>query len=134
MSRVIRPRSPAQTRQACLRQIRRALQPTPVAQAGPPSERERLLVLCDLLRLTAASVEETAAAWEQRDYWAKADRLRREWAWMDPIREGLQAALAAEAPGAADPLLADLLVRLIQLGVQPAPDDLPRRLGGSGSS
>ena len=35
------------------------------------------------LRQIAAGVETSAAAWEKRDYYMKADRFRREWAWVE---------------------------------------------------
>ena len=35
------------------------------------------------LRHIAAGVETSAAAWEKRDYFMKADRFRSEWAWVD---------------------------------------------------
>ncbi len=118
MPRVIRPQSPATTRQAALRQIRAALQPSAVGPARPLGERERLLSVCEQLSLVAASVEETALAWEQRGYWAKADGFRREWLWVEPTRDALHAAIHTETPGEADPCVAALLVRLIQLGVE----------------
>lgn len=35
------------------------------------------------LRQIAAGVETSAAAWEKRDYYMKADRFRTQWAWVD---------------------------------------------------
>ena len=118
MPRVIRPQSPATARQAALRQIRTTLQSGPVGSPGLLGERDRLLSVCEQLSLVAASVEETALAWEQRSYWAKADGFRREWSWVEPTRDALHRAIHAETPGEADPCVAALLVRLIQLGVE----------------
>jgi hypothetical protein len=118
MPRVIRPQSPATTRQAALRRIRATLQPSPAGPAGPLGERDRLLSVCEQLSLVAVSVEETTLAWEQRGYWAKADGFRREWSWVEPTRDTLHTAILTEAPGEADPCVAALLVRLIQLGVE----------------
>jgi hypothetical protein len=39
------------------------------------------------------SVEETAGAWERREYWLKADHFRLEWAWISAILGRLEAAL-----------------------------------------
>ncbi len=55
------------------------------------------------LRQIAAGVETSAAAWEKRDYYMKADRFRREWAWVELsagelekiLRQGRWAALPA---------------------------------------
>ncbi len=38
-------------------------------------------------------VEQTAAAWENRDYFLKADRFRREWAWIEETNFALETAL-----------------------------------------
>ncbi len=39
------------------------------------------------LKTIANSVDQTALAWEKRDYWVKADAFRRQWAWVDkPLR------------------------------------------------
>ena len=119
MTRVVRPQSPATTRHDALRQIRAALQPTLAGSSAHMGERDRLLLVCEQLSLVAASVEETAHAWEERGYWAKADRFRRDWLWVESTRQGLHAAIHAETPGETDPLVAGLLVRLIQLGVEP---------------
>jgi hypothetical protein len=35
------------------------------------------------LKTIANSVDQTALAWEKRDYWVKADAFRRQWAWVD---------------------------------------------------
>lgn len=49
-----------------------------------------LLALDELHRL----VEQTATAWEKRDYWLKADRFRHEWRWVLDAREQLRRALS----------------------------------------
>jgi hypothetical protein len=121
MPRVIRRQSPTTARQAALRQIRATLQPSAVGSARPLGERDRLLSVCEQLSLVAASVEETARAWEQRGYWAKADGFRRDWLWLEPTRDALQTAIHTETPGEADSCVAALLVRLIQLGVELRP-------------
>ncbi len=118
MPGILRPQSPASVRQACLRRIRTALQPTPADSFRQAGEQERLVFVREQLHLVAASVEATALAWEQRGYWAKADGFRREWSWIESAREDLHAAIQAETPAAADSVVASLLVRLIQLGVE----------------
>jgi hypothetical protein len=35
------------------------------------------------LKTITNSVDQTALAWEKRDYWVKADAFRRQWAWVD---------------------------------------------------
>ena len=126
MPRVVRSQPPARLRQACLRNIRAAIQ-----RCGDPStswndERRRLAYVIDQLSLIAGSIEETAVAWEKRGYWARADAFRRQWDWVESSRQGLQVSLDSRAAVDGDPILGTVLVRLIQLGI-PLPDSLPAR-------
>ena len=43
-----------------------------------------------------ATVERTVAPWEKRDYWVKADKFRRDWAWAKPMGEKMRVAVIAE--------------------------------------
>jgi len=63
------------------------------------------------LREIAASVDKSAAAWEKRDYYLKADAFRREWAWVEPTADRLHATLREER-------WADLPQELAQLAPQ----------------
>jgi len=60
------------------------------------------------LREIAASVDKSAAAWEKRDYYLKADAFRRDWAWVELAANRLHATLREER-------WADLPVELAQL-------------------
>lgn len=64
---------------------------------GSPEEQRDMfayMVLC--LREIGASVEVSAAAWEKRGYWVKADRFRGEWSWAARSAEQLDRALRRE--------------------------------------
>jgi hypothetical protein len=41
------------------------------------------------------SVNRTAAAWEKRDYWLKADAFRRQWCWVEDMLAVMTKALQA---------------------------------------
>ncbi len=45
------------------------------------------------LRRLSDGVEQTATAWEKRDYYLKADRFRMQWQWVDEIAYELETAL-----------------------------------------
>ncbi len=55
--------------------------------------RDVLAFLMLTLREISASVERTAEAWEDRGYWVKADRFRREWSWSEVFAHELSTAL-----------------------------------------
>ena len=63
------------------------------------------------LRGIAASVDKSASAWEKRDYYLKADAFRRDWEWVEPAADRLQATLREER-------WADLPLELAQLAPQ----------------
>jgi hypothetical protein len=66
------------------------------SQDGAPVVREVAAFVILGLRQIAESVDQTATAWEKRDYWLKADRFRLEWLWVDHNLRRLDAALRAE--------------------------------------
>ena len=126
MPRVVRSQPPARLRQACLRNIRAAIQRCGDPTTSWDDERQRLAYIIDQLSLIAGSIEETALAWEKRGYWARADAFRRQWDWVETSRQGLQVSLDSQVAVDSDPILGTVLVRLIQLGV-PLPDSRPAR-------
>lgn len=64
---------------------------------GEPTELSLDLVAFIVLALEkiAESVNQSAQAWEKRDYWLKADQFRMEWAWAERICEVLCPAVLA---------------------------------------
>lgn len=126
MPRVVRSQSPARLRQACLRNIRAAIQRSGTPPASWDDETGRLAYVVDQLSLIAGSIEETAVAWENRGYWARADTFRRQWDWVESSRQGLQVSLDSRLAVDGNPILGTLLVRLIQLGI-PLPASRPTR-------
>lgn len=42
------------------------------------------------------SVERTVAPWEKRDYWLKADKFRRDWAWANRLAPEFRVAVLAQ--------------------------------------
>jgi hypothetical protein len=48
------------------------------------------------LKALSESIDRTASAWEKRDYWLKADRLRSAWKWTSTAYDEMQIALKAK--------------------------------------
>jgi hypothetical protein len=57
------------------------------------------------LHKLSEGVDASAAAWEKRGYWVKADRFRMEWAWAEPQAESLQKAIESSDAAAVVSLL-----------------------------
>lgn len=95
MSRVIRVETAHRSRQRILQGMAVTLRRA-VSGVLDPSEQRDLLAFLDVsLAELRRSVDETAAAWEKRGYWLKADRFRQEWGWTERIGSSLSSALGA---------------------------------------
>jgi len=93
VSRVVRRESASRARAKMLRGIAVTLQAMAGARGVGPEEMDQLAFLALSLEAIARSVDETATAWEKRDYWVKADRFRAEWSWVEPLRRRMAEAL-----------------------------------------
>lgn len=48
---------------------------------------DRAAFILGQLKNLSDSIDQTALAWEKRDYWVKADAFRRQWSWVEkPFR------------------------------------------------
>jgi hypothetical protein len=90
MSRIINTADPGKQRSQFRRTIAEALRHLMFKRALDDETRDMAAAMVFALRGIAQSVETTAAAWEKRDYFLKADRFRMEWEWVTPAAERLQ--------------------------------------------
>lgn len=109
MGRVIRTESPSRQRTQLMQASALALRTLAgLAPSELTTARDLLAFLALALAELHESVEATAAAWEKRDYWLKADRFRGEWRWAPLIGARLDQALRADDLAAAQSAAADL--------------------------
>jgi hypothetical protein len=64
------------------------------------------------LRGVYESIDKSAAAWDERDYWKKAEALREKWRWSRTAADELEALILADRWLQVPPLLIDLLPHL----------------------
>ena len=112
MSRLIKHESAGKLRtQLCkavgltLRELASKAQPDDAAR-----DMAAFVALC--LREIDATINESVAAWEKRDYWVKADRFRLEWQWAGHYSAALTRALL-------DNNAALLPEQLLKIGARP---------------
>ena len=74
------------------------------------------------LKNLSDSVDQTALAWEKRDYWVKADTFRRQWSWAEKPLRTLKDCLSRKDV----PALAGVLKELSR--VLPQEKSLPKKL------
>jgi hypothetical protein len=103
--------SPNQQRNSLRRAIAEVLRRMSAKQHVDAEAKDMTAFIIFSLRQIAALVDKSAAAWEKRDYYLKADAYRREWAWVESAANRLDAALREER-------WTDLPVELAQLAPQ----------------
>ncbi len=100
-------------------------------QSEPGAEARDLAAFIALaLETIAATIDESVAAWEKRDYWVKADKFRMEWAWAGQMAAKVKAALLAEDWAGVAAAASQIAVRLGKVTV-PAGHRLGRPWAGA---
>lgn len=93
MSRVINISSPGKLRDHHRRTIAEALRHLMYKRSIDDEARNMAASIVFSLRTIAETVDVTASAWENRDYYIKADRFRLEWEWVTPAANNIQEAI-----------------------------------------
>ena len=96
MSRVIHVDNPGKRRNAARRSIAEILRYLSRKGQIDDEARDMAAALVYLLTEIKATVDESAAAWEKRGYWVKADRFRMEWLWTGSFADKMKTALLAD--------------------------------------
>jgi hypothetical protein len=109
MSRVVNLDGPGKARNQLMRTsaevIRHLSQKTELDEEA--CDMAALLVYC--LREIDAGIDDSALAWEKRDYWVKAEQFRARWAWAGKAADELSAVVLRGAWEQLPMILARLL-------------------------
>jgi hypothetical protein len=90
MSRVINTDSTGKQRNQLLRTIAELLRHLSQKPTFDNTSRDMLALLVYCLREIDSGIDESAKAWEKRDYWMKAEDLRRRYMWVNDMADQLQ--------------------------------------------
>jgi hypothetical protein len=74
-----------------------------------------LLVYC--FREIEAGIDQSAMAWEKRDYWVKAEELRQRWSWPGDTADQIQAMIYNEDWNRMPPIMVKLLPRFADIKI-----------------
>ena len=118
MSRVIRVNNPTTVRNRHRRTIAEMLRRLSQKPAVDEETKDMAAMLVFLLREIRAGVEQSAQAWEKRDYWMKAERFLREWEWTAESAANLEDVVREEAWDLLPELMADLFPRFADIQVK----------------
>ena len=111
MGRVVNTDSAGAERNRLRRTIAEALRLLGQKQAIDDEARDLAALIVYSLRGIEQGVDTSAAAWEKRDYYMKADRFRLQWAWVEPMARQLEVVLVRERWNDLPTVLALLLPR-----------------------
>lgn len=96
MGRVINPDSAGKLRNQALRTIAELLRHLSQKTEFDDEAKDMVSALVFAFRDIDDGIEASAAAWEKRDYWMKADELRQRWSWASLMADQLNALVIKE--------------------------------------
>ena len=109
--------TPTQQRNAIRRSIAEILRHLMEKKAIDDETKDMLAFIVVGLRGMNDSIDSSATAWEKRDYYIKADQLRREWLWLPDTADRLEAILRSNDWATAPIELAGLAARFSDVKV-----------------
>ena len=74
-----------------------------------------MLVYC--FREIEAGIEQSATAWEKRDYWVKSEELRQRWMWVGDMADQLRTMIFTEQWTLLPPMMLKLLPKVADIKI-----------------
>jgi hypothetical protein len=109
--------TPTQQRNAIRRTIAEILRRLLEKKTIDDETKDMLAFIVFGLRNMDQSIDQSAAAWEKRDYYIKADQFRREWLWLPDTANRLEEVLRSSDWATAPIELAGLAARFSDIKV-----------------
>lgn len=118
MSRITRiDGTPTQQRNAIRRTIAEILRRMSEKKTIDAETKDMLAFIVFGLRSMDQSIDQSATAWEKRDYYVKADQFRRDWLWLPGAADRLEDILRTDDWSTAPIELAGLAARFSDIKV-----------------
>ncbi len=117
MSRLINGINPGTERNQLRRTIAEALRRLMSKKKLDEEAKDLVALMVYSLRGIAEGVNQSATAWEKRDYFLKADRFRMDWAWAETSANRLEMILRGELWSELPAALAELAPRFADITV-----------------
>lgn len=118
MSRVINIDNPTKRRNHNRRTIAELLRRLGQKSTIDDEAKDMAATILFSLRDIAAGVEQTALAWEKRDYWMKAERFVRQWDWTVESAANIEDVIRNDAWDLLPELMADLFPRFADIQIK----------------
>lgn len=117
MGRVIQTESPGKIRNRLMRTCAELLRHLSQKQAVDQDAKNMAAFLALCLREIEAGIDSSAAVWEKRDYWIKAEKLRQRWDWVGMNASKLERTIRDEKWTALPDVLASLFPHFADIKV-----------------
>ena len=117
MSRLINGPNPGTERNQLRRTIAEALRHLISKKKIDEESKDLVALIVYSLRGIVEGVDQSARAWEKRDYFVKADRFRMDWAWAEKYANKLEVILRGELYGELHLALAELAPKFSDITV-----------------
>ncbi|MBL8116100.1 MAG: hypothetical protein J0L63_02270 [Anaerolineae bacterium] len=117
MSRVINTDSTGKQRNQLMRTVAEILRRLSQKQNIDAEVQDMVAMLVYCFREVEAGIEQSAAAWEKRDYWMKAEELRQRWGWASDTADQLQAMIYNDNWSQLPQMMVKLLPRVADIKV-----------------
>lgn len=117
MGRVINTDSTGKQRTQIMRTVAEILRRLSQKQVVDDEVRNMTAMLVYLFREVEAGIEQSATAWEKRDYWVKSEELRQRWMWVGDMADQLRAMLYANDWTRLPPMMLKLLPKVADIKI-----------------
>jgi hypothetical protein len=118
MSRIVNANNPTTIRNRNRRSIAEILRHLSQKPGIDDEAKDMSATIVFLLREIDDGVENSARAWEKRDYWLKAERFLREWKWVKETAYNFEDVIRNDAFDLLPELMADLFPRFIDIQIK----------------
>jgi len=109
MGRVINTDSTGKARTQLMRTCAEMLRALTQKTELDDQAKDMAAIIVFSLREIDQGIEDSAQAWEKRDYWQKSEELRQRWSWPGRIADELSALILSESWQNLPPLLIKML-------------------------
>ncbi|MHB9034093.1 MAG: hypothetical protein ACYC6L_13725 [Anaerolineae bacterium] len=117
MSRIVNISNPGKLRDQNRRTIAEALRLLMYKRTIDEEARDLAATIVFSLREIHKTIEVTTTAWEDRDYYLKADRFRLDWEWVKPAADRLQEVILKGRWAELPEVLAQLLPKFADISI-----------------
>lgn len=117
MGRVINTDSTGKQRNQTMRTVAEILRRLSQKQTVDDEVRNMTAMLVFCLREIEAGIDQSATAWEKRDYWVKSEELRQRWMWVGDMADQLRNMIYSEQWTLLPPMMLKLLPRVADIKI-----------------